>query len=142
LLHFSDKWIYYSVRELVLYDGRRQVMRVPKHPTLIASMTSARIKRLKATGPVLAASLVTIKKHCGRAGCHCQRGEKHIGHYLTYKEKGKTHTVYVPLDLLGEVKAWIAEHRRLRRLAREISQLSIARVRGHVTARRRRAGRS
>jgi hypothetical protein len=117
-------------------------MEVPKHHTLVRRMLDARVKKLAATGPVLAASLVKIKKHCGRPGCHCQRGEKHVGHYLTYKEKGKTRTVYVPLDLLEEVKAWIAEHRRLRRLTQEISQLAIARVRGHVTARRRKAGRS
>lgn len=117
-------------------------MKIPKHPTLIKRMIDARVKKLDATGPVLAASLVKIKKHCGRPGCHCQRGEKHVGNYVTYKEKGKTRTVYVPLDLLEEVKAWIAEHRRVKRLSQEISQLSIARIRGHVTARRRKAGRS
>ena len=104
-------------------------MRVPKHPTLIRRMLDARVKKLKAGGPALAASLVKIKKHCGRAGCHCQRGEKHVGNYVTYKEKGKTRTVYVPLDLLEEVKAWIEEHRRLKRLSQEISQLAIARIR-------------
>jgi len=116
-------------------------MRLPKHPTLIRRMLDARVKKLRATGPVLAASLVKIKKHCGRPGCHCHRGEKHVGHYVTYKERGKTRTVYVPLDLLEEVKAWIAEHRRLRGLTQEISRLAIVRIRGHVTARRRKAGR-
>jgi len=77
-------------------------MKVPKHPTLIRRLCHARVKELKATRPVLAASLVIIRKHCGRPGCHCQRGEKHPGHYITYKEKGKTRTVYVPLDLVEE----------------------------------------
>lgn len=117
-------------------------MRIPKHPTLIRRLCEARVKQLKAIGPVLAASLVVIRKQCGRPGCRCQRGEKHPGNYLTYKEKGKTHTVYVPLDLLQEVKGWIEEHRRLRRLTREISQLVIARVRTHVKARKQKAGRS
>jgi hypothetical protein len=117
-------------------------MNIPKHPTLIRRLCHARVKKLKATGPVLAASLVIIRKQCGRSGCRCQRGEKHPGHYLTYKEKGKTRTVYVPLDLVEEVKGWIEEHRRLRRLTQEISQLAIAQVRTHVTARNRRAGRS
>ena len=124
-------------------------MRIPKHPTLIRRLCEARVRKLKATGPVLAASLVVIRKQCGRPGCRCQRGEKHPGHYLTYKEpvcrstgrKGKTRTVYVPLDLVEEVKGWIDEHRRLRRLTQEISQLAIAQVRTHVRARKRRAGR-
>ena len=117
-------------------------MKVPKHPTLIRRLCQARVKKLKATGPVLAASLVIIRKQCGRPGCRCQRGEKHPGHYITYKEKGKTPTVYVPLDLIKEAKGWIEEHRRLKRLTREISQLSIAQMRTHVRARKRRAGRS
>ncbi len=117
-------------------------MRIPQHPTLIQRFRAARLKQLHARGPVLAASLVRIAKHCGRGGCHCQHGAKHVGHYLTFKQQGKTHTVYVPRDLLPEVKAWIAEHRRLRRLSQEISALSLAQVRTHVRARRRAASRS
>ena len=90
----------------------------------------------------MAASLVRIAKHCGRAGCHCQRGEKHHGHYLTYKEKGKTRKVYVPVDPLKEVQQWILEHHRIKQLIRELSVLSLARVRTHVRTRRLRAGRS
>ena len=117
-------------------------MRIPSHPTLIERMIRARLKQLKAQRPVLAASLVEIAKHCGRPGCRCQRGQKHVGHYLTFKVARKTKTVYVPLDLIEEVRSWIQEHRRLRELCREISQLVIARVRGYVTARKRRAGRT
>jgi hypothetical protein len=117
-------------------------MRIPKHPTLIRRFRDARLKQLRPHGPILAASLVCIAKHCGRPGCRCQRGHKHIGHYLTYKQQGKTHTVYVPKELIPEVQTWIAEHRRLRRLTQEISCLSIAQVKSHVTARRRRAARS
>jgi hypothetical protein len=117
-------------------------MKTPQHPTLIRRMSESRVRQLRAHGPLLAASLVTIAKHCGRAGCHCQRGEKHRGQYLTYKEEGKTRTVYVPLDLIEEVQQWIGEHRRLKHLMQELSQLTLARVRTHVVSRRRRAGRS
>ena len=116
-------------------------MKIPTQPALIAQMIQARVQKLVAQGPVLAASLVQIAKHCGREGCHCQTGQKHVGHYLTLKVRGKTKTVYVPLDLLGEVEAWIKEHRRLKQLAREISQLSLARVRGYTQDQRRRQGR-
>ena len=42
-------------------------MRIPKHSTLIRRLCQARVKQLKATGPVLAASLVIIRKQCGGA---------------------------------------------------------------------------
>lgn len=117
-------------------------MITPQHPTLIRRMSDSRVGQLQARGPALAASLVVIAKHCGRPGCHCQSGEKHRGHYLTYKEKGKTRTVYVPVDLIEEVQQWIGEHRRLKNLMQELSQLTVARVRTHVVSRRRKAGRS
>jgi len=117
-------------------------MRIPKHPTLVKRMMQARVKKMQATGPVLAASLVKIARRCGREGCKCNRGQKHIGNYLTFKVEGKTKTVYVPKDLFSEVKAWIAEHKRMRRLSEEISQLAIAQIRTHVTNKKRRDGRS
>jgi len=116
-------------------------MRIPTHPTLQRRQLDARVRQLTARGPVLAASLVTLARRCGRPGCHCAQGALHVGHYLSYKVAGKTRLVYVPVDLVEEVRGWVAEHRRLRQLTREITQLTLAQVRGHVTARKRRAGR-
>ena len=117
-------------------------MRVPTHPTLIRRQLEARIRQLAARGPVVAARLVKIARRCGRPGWHCNEGARHVGHYLSYKVAGKTHMVYVPVDLVEDVRGWIAEHRRLRQLTREISALTLAQIRGHVTARKRRAGRA
>lgn len=116
-------------------------MKIPRHPTLLKRHIDSRLRKFVARGPLLAASLVEIAKHCGRDGCHCRSGSKHVGHYLTFTVAGKTRTVYVPQDLLKEVRAWIREHKRLKQLGREISQLSIARIQGHVQDRRRRQGR-
>jgi hypothetical protein len=116
-------------------------MKIPARSSLIVQMIQTRVERFVARGPVLAASLVEIAKHCGREGCHCQTGPKHVGYYLTLKVAGKTKTVYVPLDLLEEVRAWILEHKRLKQLASEITQLSIARVRGYVQDQKRKQGR-
>lgn len=117
-------------------------MRVPTHPTLIRRMIDARVGKLTAQGPVLSASLVTIAKHCGRPGCHCQTGDKHVGNYVTFAIRGKTKTIYVPLDLVEEVRAWVTEQKRLKQLIREISALSVALIRGHAQDRKRRGGRS
>jgi hypothetical protein len=116
---------------------------IPEHPTLIRRMLDARLRQVATTKPVLAASLVQIAKHCGRQGCHCQQGgPKHVGHYLTYKVQGKTRTVYVPLDLLDDVRSWVDEHKRLKHLLQEISQLTLALVKGHVQHQKRKKGRS
>jgi len=117
-------------------------MNKPTHPTLIQRSLNARQKQLQAQGPVLAASLVTVQRTCGKPSCHCAQGHKHVGHYLTWKEQGKTRSAYVPQALLPQVQQWQNEYRRLKRLLAEVSQLSVALVKTHTTHQRRRAGRS
>ncbi|MBM4020461.1 MAG: hypothetical protein FJ288_19440 [Planctomycetes bacterium] len=112
-------------------------MKIPEHPTLIRRMRDSRVKQLTPRGPVLAGSLVQIAKHCGRPGCHCQRGQKHVGWYLTRTVAGKTQTTYVPLTLLKEVQGWIQEYHRLKTLIAEISQLNRELIRTEVTQRQR-----
>ena len=116
-------------------------MKTPKHPTLIRRFLLARQKQLQAKSPVLAASLVSIRRTCGNPNCRCARGHKHPGHYLTWKVKAKTHTAYVPVDLVPQVKQWTQEHRRIKDLVAQITQLSLALIQSHVTAQRRKRGR-
>lgn len=101
-------------------------MKVPRHPTLVRRMRDARVKQLVARCPPLAASL-------GRNAAG--------GWHVTLKDGGKTRTVYVPKDLTEEVESFIAEHRRLKRLLAEITQLQLALIRLHRTDRARRANR-
>jgi K+/H+ antiporter YhaU regulatory subunit KhtT len=60
---------------------------------------------------------------------------------VTLKRAGKTQTVYVPQDLKEEVEASIQEHRRIKRLLAEITQLQLALIRSHKTQQARRGGR-
>jgi hypothetical protein len=112
-------------------------MKTPKHPTLIRRSREARLKALRRARPFLGASLVRIARVCGNPRCRCTRGQKHVSWYLTYKEKAKTRTLYVPLASLPEVRQWIQEHRRLKSLSREISQLSLALLRAEAPRARR-----
>jgi hypothetical protein len=118
-------------------------MRVPDHPFQIRRMLDSRLKKLATSSPVLAASLHAYSHRCGRATCRCHHGgPRHSGQHVTCKGQGnKTRTVYVPKDLLPEVQAWIAEHKRLKQLLQEIHQLSLALVQTHTRHRRRKAGR-
>lgn len=102
-------------------------MRIPKHPTLLRRMRDARVRQFVAQCPPLAASL-------GR--------QLWGGWHVTLKQAGKTRTVYVPADLREEVLASIQEHRRLKRLLREITQLQLALIRGHRSEQKRRGGRA
>lgn len=116
-------------------------MRIPDHPTQIRRMLDARRRRLAPDKPALAATLTQVRKRCGQPACRCRHGQPHLAWHLTYKEAGKTRTVYVPNDLLDEVRAWVAEHKRLKALLHEIHQLTVALVRTHSRHQRRQRGR-
>ena len=119
-----------------------KAMRIPEHPTQIRASLKARLARLGSDQPMLAASLAHIRKRCGRKSCRCHsHGELHQGWHLTYKVQGKTRTVYVPFDLLDDVRSWIANHKRHKALLQEIHQLTVALVKTHVQTQKRKAGR-
>ena len=78
------------------------------------------LKKLAEVGPMVRGSLVTARKG------------NHVAHQLTVSVKGKTHTVYVPMDMVEEVRQWIKNHRRLQRILREVSKLNMAIIHRHV----------
>jgi hypothetical protein len=78
------------------------------------------LKKLAELGPMSRGSLVTAK----RGG--------HTAHQLTVSVQGKTHTVYVPKDMVVEVSEWIRNHRRMQRILKEVSKLNMAIIHRHV----------
>ena len=117
-------------------------MRIPNHPTLIQRMLQSRLRRLGSATPILAATLVCFSRRCRKPSCRCHHGEPvHTSQHVTCQEHGRTRSVYVPKDLIPEVRTWIARHRQLKELLKEIHQLSLALIRNHSQHQRRKAGR-
>lgn len=117
-------------------------MRLPDHPAYLLRMLQHRLKQLATSSPVLAASFGTYTHRCGRPSCRCHHGGPlHSGQHLTFKEDGKTRSVYVPKALLPEVRSWLAEHKRLKRLRHEIHQLTVALLRAKARSLKLKAGR-
>jgi hypothetical protein len=86
-------------------------------------LTLAQIAQI---GPFLEGHLGQFK----RPGC------AQPGWHLTFKQKGRTRTVYVPMSLVGEVKTWTRNYKRLKQLVRQVTRHSLALVRGHVANQR------
>jgi hypothetical protein len=63
-------------------------------------------------------------------------GRRTPGWQVTFKQKGKTRTVYVPIELVPEVQAWTKEYKRFKRLVRKVTAQSLAIVRRHGTVHR------
>ena len=63
-------------------------------------------------------------------------GRKPPAWQLTFKQAGKTRTVYVPVDLVPEVQQWTTQFKRLKVLIRKVTRQNLAIIRKHVAARR------
>lgn len=87
---------------------------------------NAAVKRLAQVGPFVKGTLVRIK----HPTC------KHVAHRLTFKVRGKTKAVYVPVDLIKEVTQWTRNYRTLKELMRLINRRSLAIIHQHVPAKR------
>lgn len=83
---------------------------------------AARLAELAGFGPMIDGSLVVVRRRCGNPACKCARGEKHPAWQLTRKVKGKTQGLYIPVDMVEEVRQWNLEHRRLKKLVSEICE--------------------
>ena len=91
---------------------------------------SLEVKRLKSLQkihtliPWIEGSLVSTSRFCGKRNCIChQEGPKHPVLYITWKENGKTVSLYVPRKLESEVMGWVQNYKKLKDLIREISEI-------------------
>lgn len=86
------------------------------------SLETRRQEKLAALGqdrPVLAGSLNRVERKDAK-------GRTTVYHLLTFKEAGKTRSVYVPKDLVKEAERWIRNYQRIKKLLAEASELSMA----------------
>ena len=106
---------------------------------VLQARRDARLRGLAGVGPVLEGSLAAIGVRCGNPNCRCARGEKHRAHILKRQVRGKTQSLYVPVDLVEEARRWVDEYRRARKLLSEVSELNRAILRAHVGTKRAKA---
>lgn len=86
----------------------------------------AALRKLAQVGPFLEGALCQFKRPgCAKPGWH-----------LTFKQQGRTRTVYVPMDLVSDVKLWTRTYKHLKQLIRQVTRHSLGLIHGHVASRR------
>ena len=114
-------------------------MRVPSHPTQIRRMLDGRLKQMVPTGPVLAASLTRVNKRCGQPSCRCHHGGPlHQAHHLTFRQGARHAPSTCPRTSSRRSNNGCKNTNASRPCIHEVSQLTLALIRGHVQDRRRR----
>lgn len=78
---------------------------------------------------VIRGTLLVRRRKCGKANCHCARGEGHESLFLVISEDGRTRQLFVPKDWESRVRLWVEDYHRARALLEEISRIYWDKVR-------------
>ena len=88
----------------------------------------SRLAQILHGAEVIRGSVVSMARRCGKEGCHCVDGDKHVSLYLSAKVEGKRRMVYIPPELEDEVRQHVEAYREVERLSEEVSARCVARV--------------
>jgi len=88
----------------------------------------SRLAQLLHEHEMICGSVLSMSRTCGKAGCHCMQGNKHVSLYLSTKVDGKRRMFYIPPELEEEVRRCVAAHREAQALAATVSEACMNRV--------------
>lgn len=107
-----------------------------KEPTvsLIKRRLRRKLKKMGMEQPFVAGSLTKIYRKCGNPNCRCatKGGQKHSAHLLTTKIKGKSKAIYVPVDMVEDVRKWCSNYSNVKDELKTISGYCEQLIRMHV----------
>jgi len=114
-----------------------------KKPTVeLEAQRAVLLRQLRQAGPLVEGSIAMVARKCGSAGCPCAQGvAKHQAMILCKKVNGRSVATYVPKALWSQVREWNREHKKIKRVLKDLSAIGAQLIRNHVGDRRRRAQR-
>jgi len=99
----------------------------------------ALVEQLRGLGNLMRGTVIQVGVKCGRAGCGCERGEKHRKVHLSVNLGGRTRGCYLGREREPLVAPLIAEYQRAWRVINALTTVNLALVRGtHPGGRARR----
>jgi intergrase/recombinase len=87
--------------------------------------------KIKQRLDLLIGSVVSYHMKCGKKKCKCVRGERHICFYLSVKKQGKTVNIYLPKKLVDKARRMTRNHKQLKQLLIELSEVNLQLLRQH-----------
>ena len=90
----------------------------------------ALLEQLRGLGNLMRGTVLQVGVKCGRAGCGCERGEKHRKVHLSVNLGGRTRGCYLGREREALVAPLIAEYQRAWRVINALTTVNLALVRG------------
>lgn len=91
----------------------------------ILSKIDVEIRKLSNFKRILKGNVYKVLKQCANKKCKCHNGQKHEVYQLTFKkEKNITQTLYVKKNKLPEVKKFINNYKKAKKIFDNILELN------------------
>ncbi len=84
---------------------------------------------MRSIGQMIKGSIVIRAIKCGNLSCKCAQGAFHRAICITYKEAGKTKTIYVAKEHEAEALLMCANYKKMKELLKQLSLTNIEIVR-------------
>jgi hypothetical protein len=103
-------------------------------PTVeLEAQRSVLLRQLRQAGPLVEGSIALVARKCGSPNCPCAQGVvTHQAMILCKKVAGRSVATYVPKDLWKQVRGWNAEHKKIKRVLKDLSAIGEQIIRNHV----------
>ena len=88
----------------------------------------SRLAQIVHDKPLLKGGLVTMARTCGKKGCKCNQGDKHVSLYLSAKVDKKPKMIFIPSALEKQVRAWVQNYKAATSIIEEISTAHVEKV--------------
>ena len=83
----------------------------------------SKLTQITAGRAFLRGTLLERERLCGKPNCRCARGQKHRSLYLVLSDGKRQRQLFVPRDWEERVRQWVANHKALRKLVSQVSEL-------------------
>jgi len=99
----------------------------------LEAQRSVLVRQLRQAGPLLEGSIALVARKCGSPNCPCAQGVvTHQAMILCKKVRGRSVATYVPKALWDQVREWNAEHKKIKRVLKDLSAIGEQLIRNHV----------
>ena len=105
-------------------------MLTPRERQRLEAHRDALLAELRGLGNLMRGTVVRTGVRCGRAGCACATGAKHLKLHFSVNLGGRTHGCYLGSEREALVAPLLAEYQRAWRLINDLTAVNLALLRG------------
>jgi len=81
--------------------------------------------KMRKIGPMIQGTVTLRHIKCGKPNCRCTKGHPHFICQVTYKEKGKTKTVYVDKKKHAQALFWSRNYKLFKKFLKEHTEVNL-----------------